>query len=88
MPQTRFVLERALAMNHKVIVVVNKVDRPDARLDEIADEVLELLLEIRKAIGMTLVMVTHDMKIAKRADTVYIMENAFLLSRNIDFGEV
>ena len=35
MPQTRFVLEKALAMNHRVIVVVNKIDRPDARLDEI-----------------------------------------------------
>ena len=46
MPQTRFVLEKALAMNHRVIVVVNKVDRPDARLDEIGDEVLELLLEL------------------------------------------
>ena len=46
MPQTRFVLERALALNHRVIVVVNKIDRPDARLDEIGDEVLELLLEL------------------------------------------
>ena len=46
MPQTRFVLEKALAMNHRVIVVVNKIDRPDARLDEIGDEVLELLLEL------------------------------------------
>ena len=46
MPQTRFVLEKALQMNHRVIVVVNKIDRPDARLDEIGDEVLELLLEL------------------------------------------
>ena len=46
MPQTRFVLERALAMNHRVIVVVNKIDRPDARLDEIEDEVLELLIDL------------------------------------------
>ena len=46
MPQTRFVLEKALAMNHRVIVVVNKIDRPDARLDEIGDEVLELLLDL------------------------------------------
>jgi GTP-binding protein len=46
MPQTRFVLEKALAMNHRIIVVVNKIDRPDARLDEIGDEVLELLLEL------------------------------------------
>ena len=46
MPQTRFVLEKALQLNHRVIVVVNKIDRPDARLDEIGDEVLELLLEL------------------------------------------
>ena len=46
MPQTRFVLQKALELGHRVIVVVNKMDRPDARLDEIADEVLELLLEL------------------------------------------
>ena len=46
MPQTRFVLQRALELNHPVIVVVNKVDKPDARLDEIGDEVLELLLDL------------------------------------------
>ena len=46
MPQTRFVLQKALELNHKVIVVVNKVDRPDARPEEVTDEVLELLLEL------------------------------------------
>ncbi len=46
MPQTRFVLERALALNHRVIVVVNKIDRPDARLEEIENEVLELLIDL------------------------------------------
>lgn len=46
MPQTRFVLEKALALNLKVIIVVNKIDRPDARSNEIGDEVLELLLEL------------------------------------------
>ncbi len=46
MPQTRFVLEKALAMEHKVIVVINKIDRPDARIDEVVDEVLELLLDL------------------------------------------
>ena len=46
MPQTRFVLQKALEMGHKIIVVVNKIDRPDARLDEIGDEVLELLLDL------------------------------------------
>ena len=46
MPQTRFVLQKALELNHRVIVVVNKIDRPDARLDEVEDEVLELLLEL------------------------------------------
>lgn len=46
MPQTRFVLERALALQLKVIVVVNKIDRPDARISEVIDEVLELFLEL------------------------------------------
>ncbi len=46
MPQTRFVLSKALEMNHRVIVVVNKIDRPDARLDEIPDEILDLLIEL------------------------------------------
>lgn len=46
MPQTRFVLQRALELNHPVIVVVNKVDKPDARLDDIGDEILELLLDL------------------------------------------
>ena len=46
MPQTRFVLSKALEMGHKIIVVANKIDRPDARLDEIGDEVLELLLDL------------------------------------------
>ena len=46
MPQTRFVLSRALELGHKVIVVINKTDRPDARVDEVIDEVLELLMEL------------------------------------------
>ena len=46
MPQTRFVLQQALKLGHKVIVAVNKIDRPDARIREVIDEVLELLLEL------------------------------------------
>ncbi len=46
MPQTRFVLSKALELNLKVIIVINKIDRPDARLTEVADEVLELLMEL------------------------------------------
>ncbi|MBR3304562.1 MAG: translational GTPase TypA [Christensenellaceae bacterium] len=46
MPQTRFVLSKALDLDLKVIVVVNKIDRPDARLDDISDEVLELLFDL------------------------------------------
>jgi len=46
MPQTRFVLQKALEMNHRIIIVVNKIDRPDARLSEIGDEILELLLDL------------------------------------------
>ncbi len=46
MPQTRFVLSKALEMGQKIIIIVNKIDRPDARLDEIGNEVLELLLDL------------------------------------------
>ncbi len=46
MPQTRFVLEKALSLNLKVIVVINKIDRPDARIPEVEDEVLELLFDL------------------------------------------
>ncbi|MEG2597243.1 MAG: GTP-binding protein, partial [Oscillospiraceae bacterium] len=46
MPQTRFVLQKAMELGHKIIVVVNKIDRPDARLYEIEDEVLELLMDL------------------------------------------
>jgi GTP-binding protein len=46
MPQTRFVLKKAIELGHKIIVVINKIDRPDARVYEVPDEVLELLLEL------------------------------------------
>lgn len=46
MPQTRFVLSKALELGHKVIVCINKVDRPDGRLTEVAEEVLQLLMEL------------------------------------------
>lgn len=46
MPQTRFVLEKALELGLKVIVVVNKIDRQDSRVKEVIDEVLELFLEL------------------------------------------
>ncbi len=46
MPQTRFVLQRALELNHRVIVVINKIDKPDARINEVPDEILELLIDL------------------------------------------
>ena len=46
MPQTRFVLSQALELGHRVIVVVNKIDRPDQRIHEVVDEVLELLMDL------------------------------------------
>ncbi len=46
MPQTKFVLRKALELNHPVVVCVNKVDRPEARPDEVVDEVLELFMEL------------------------------------------
>lgn len=46
MPQTRFVLQKALALNLKVVVCINKIDRPNARPEEVVDEVLELLMDL------------------------------------------
>ena len=46
MPQTRFVMQKALELGHKLIIVVNKVDRPDARIAEVEDEILELLIDL------------------------------------------
>ncbi|AEY65494.1 GTP-binding protein TypA/BipA [Clostridium sp. BNL1100] len=46
MPQTRFVLKKALQLDLKPIVVVNKIDRPEARPEEVVDEVLELFIEL------------------------------------------
>ena len=46
MPQTRFVLQKALELGHKIIIAVNKIDKPDARLNEVVDEVLDLLIDL------------------------------------------
>ncbi|AYO30202.1 translational GTPase TypA [Biomaibacter acetigenes] len=46
MPQTRFVLKKALALDLPAIVVINKIDRPDARVKQVEDEVLELFIEL------------------------------------------
>lgn len=46
MPQTRFVLRKALELNLKPIVVINKIDRPDARIEQVLDEVLDLFIEL------------------------------------------
>lgn len=46
MPQTRFVLKKALDLNLKPIVVINKIDRPDSRIDEVNDEIIDLFIEL------------------------------------------
>ncbi len=46
MPQTRFVLKKALAMKHRVIVVINKIDKPDAQLDTVLDKTFDLFVEL------------------------------------------
>ncbi len=46
MPQTRFVLEKALAQGLRVVIIVNKIDKPDARIKEVVDEVLELFMDL------------------------------------------
>ncbi len=54
MPQTRFVLQKALQQNLSLVIAVNKIDRPDARIAEVIDEILELLMDLgayRRAAG-------------------------------------
>ena len=46
MPQTRFVMQKALELNHKLIIVVNKIDRQDARIEEVENEILDLLIDL------------------------------------------
>ena len=46
MPQTRFVLKKALAVGVKPVVVINKVDKPSARVNQVVDEVLDLFIEL------------------------------------------
>ena len=73
--QQRVAIARALINMPQVVFA----DEPTGNLDRAnADEVLELLLTIKAQIGQTLVMVTHDMAIAERADRIYRMENGEL----------
>lgn len=73
--QQRVAIARALINMPQVVFA----DEPTGNLDrKNADEVLDLLLEIKSQIGQTLVMVTHDMKIAERADRIYRMDNGEL----------
>lgn len=46
LPQTRFVLEKALKKNIKIIVCINKIDRPDARIDEVHNEIFDLFIDL------------------------------------------
>ena len=73
--QQRVAIARALINMPQILFA----DEPTGNLDrKNADEVLRLLLETQKSIGQTLVMVTHDMKIADKADKIYVMENGKL----------
>jgi len=51
MPQTRFVLKQALKMKHKVIVVVNKIDRTDARINHVINKTFDLFMELARMMG-------------------------------------
>ena len=73
--QQRVAIARALINRPQVLFA----DEPTGNLDRRnADEVLELLLETRKTIGQTIIMVTHDLTIAERADKIYRMEDGRL----------
>ena len=74
--QQRVAIARALINRPQVLFA----DEPTGNLDRAsADEVLDLLLKLKESEKQTIVMVTHDPKIAKRADRVLIMENGFMM---------
>jgi putative ABC transport system ATP-binding protein len=77
--QQRVAIARAL-INMPIVLFA---DEPTGNLDkENADEVLELLIKTQKLLGQTLVMVTHDMSIAVKADRVFRMDNGELTTVN------
>ena len=68
MPQTRFVLRKALALQLKPIVVINKIDRKDARPAEVIDEILDLLLNwVPMMICLIFPLYIHRRKIISRS---------------------
>lgn len=70
--QQRVAIARALINRPQVVFA----DEPTGNLDrKNADEVLELLIQTKELLGQTLVMVTHDLSIAERADRIFVMEN-------------
>lgn len=76
--QQRVAIARALINRPQILFA----DEPTGNLDrQNADEVLELLLETQKSFGQTLLMVTHDPKIAARADRILYMENGMLSNK-------
>ncbi len=76
--QQRVAIARALINRPQILFA----DEPTGNLDrQNADEVLELLLETQKNFGQTLLMVTHDPKIAARADRILYMENGMLSTK-------
>ena len=79
--QQRVAIARALINRPQILLA----DEPTGNLDRAnAEEVLELLLKMREELGQTLLMVTHDPRIAKRADRVMFMENGELTTANKD----
>ncbi len=79
--QQRVAIARALINRPQILLA----DEPTGNLDRAnAEEVLELLLKMREELGQTLLMVTHDPQIAKRADRVMFMENGELTTANKD----
>jgi len=73
--QQRVAIARALINMPQIVFA----DEPTGNLDRAnADEVLELLLKTKEMLNQTLIMVTHDIKIAKRADRILVMENGIL----------
>jgi len=90
LPQTRFVLRKALAANLPVILVVNKVDRPDSRLDEVVEESTDLLLSLASDLAEENPDIVLDVPViyasakARRADTVQPADGQLPANDNLE----
>ncbi|NMC56370.1 MAG: translational GTPase TypA [Eubacteriaceae bacterium] len=96
MPQTKFVLKKALGLNKKIVVVINKIDRPEIRVDEVINEIIDLFIDLNctdEQIDFPIVYASAregyaTMDINKKSDNIFPLLEAILSSIPAPVGEL